>query len=210
MERTHFAPPSGCPPTVRDDPPFPDRTTAGAVLGPPRYPHRRQREPRLTLKEMVILVVVTTAVMSPAIAFSPVGTFFSNLITPLARHHQLKTRGDALEIGTLMVTMLENAELNRAETIPSWDPRMPARLREIGDVCLSLDPVQGFADLRCGGRAYHFGYAVSVAGDGQPAHYRMTCYGERVDDLVDLGVITRALSGEPIAQRSGRGARPGF
>lgn len=87
---------------------------------------------------------------------------------------------------------------------------MPARLRDLGGVCLSLDRAQGFADLHCGNSAYHFGYAVSMAGDHQPAQYRMTCYGERVDDLVDLGVITRDPSQEQIALRSSTGSQPGF
>ncbi len=78
---------------------------------------------------------------------------------------------------------------------------MPARLRELGGVCLSLNPAQGFADLSCGGRAYHFGYAVSVAADRQPDQYRMTCYGERVADLVDLGMIKPDPSREQIALR---------
>jgi hypothetical protein len=159
---------------------------------------------------MAILLVVTTTVLGPAIVFSPVGAFLGSIIMPLVRHHQLKSRSDSLEIGRLMVAMLENTEFNRAEIIPSSDPRMPAQLRELGGVCLCLDPVQGFADLSCGGRSYHFGYAVSVAGDRQAAQYQMTCYGERVDDLVDLGVIRPDPSREQIAQRSGRDAEHGF
>lgn len=210
MQRNQSAPPFGCPIIVGASTPIPYRATAGTPQAPPRPPDRRQTEPRLTLQEMVILLVVTTAVLGPAIVFSPVGTFFGSIITPLVRHHQLKTRSDSLEIGRLMVAMLENTEINRAEIIPSSDPRMPARLRELGGVCLSLDPVQGFADLSCGGRSYHFGYTVSVAGDRQTAQYQMTCYGERVDDLVALGVIKPDPSREQIAQRSGRDGEDGF
>ena len=177
---------------------------------PQLHQNRAEPESRLTLAKTVILLVVTTAVLGPAIAFSPAGTFFGSIITPLVRHHQLKTRGDSQEIGRLMVAMLENAAPDRAVTIRSSDPRMPARLRQLGGVSLSLDPVQGFADLSCGGRSYHFGYTVAAAGDRLPAEYQMTCYGERVDDLVDLGVIKWALPGEQIARRSNRGVRSGF
>jgi hypothetical protein len=162
------------------------------------------------MKELVILLLVTTAVIGPAIAFSPAGAFVESIITPLVRHHQLKTRGDSLEIGTLMLTMLDGAELNRVVTIPSSDPRMPARLRELGGVCLTLDPVEGFAQLSCGSRSYHFGYVVAVAGDRDPAHYRMTCYGERVDDRVELGLLTRTRPGGPVALRSTGNVRPGW
>ena len=164
----------------------------------------------MTWKETLTLLAVTTTVMGSAIAFSPAGTFFGSIITPLVRHHQLKTRGDSLEIGRLMVAMLETAAPDQAQTIPSADPRMPAKLRELGGVCLTLDPAQGFADLSCGGRGYHFGYAVSVAEDRQPDQYRMTCYGERVDDLVELGAIKLDRSREQIALRSSREVRRGF
>jgi hypothetical protein len=86
----------------------------------------------------------------------------------------------------------------------------PPRLRELGAVCLRLDPARGCADLSCGDRSYHFGYAVAVAEDLPPDQYRMTCYGERVDDRVELGMLTRALPGGPVALHSGPEVRPHF
>lgn len=209
MQCKQPAPPSGSPTPAGECTPPPHRAAA-VGSGVPHRQHPSQAEPRLAWKEAVILFMVTTAVLGPAIAFSPAGAFLSSIITPLARHHQLKTRSDSLEIGRLLVTMLENSPPDRTETIPSSDPRMPVRLRELGGTSLSLNPAQGFADLSCGDRAYHFGYAVSNAGDPQSAHYRMTCYGERVDDLVDLGLILRASSGQQIALSSSEEVRRGF
>lgn len=109
MQRNPSAPPSACPTAELRGTPIPRDTTAGTTAVPRRHLGRSPAEPRLTLKELGILLVVTSAVLGPAVAFSPAGTFVGSIITPLVRYHQLKIRRDSLEIGSLMVAMLESA-----------------------------------------------------------------------------------------------------
>ena len=120
------------------------------------------------------------------IAVSPIGTIVGSMIEVALKHRNLKVRSDTHEIGREMAALLHDASLAPNDVIYSNDKRMPARLRELKAVYLRIGYERRTAMLEFGGGFYHYGYMIEADGSSR---YRMICYGENEDDIVELGTF---------------------
>ena len=152
-------------------------------------PPSQSSAPKRPKVRVAIVVLVVIAVLAGAVAYSPLGSAVRGGVQALWKHHNLKTRSDARELGKLMVSMLRDPEFKQTERLSGDDPRLPERLRDLHPVSLELRHERGSAYLRFGGGFYGFGYLILPEGEQVWGQYHMYCSGEPPDS-VELGVIT--------------------
>ena len=104
----------------------------------------------------------------------------------------LRTRPDAIEIGRLMVIILNDPKFSELDELDGTDPRMESKFRELGRSRLSMDHDGDRAWLMLGGGHTNFGYMVERS--SADASYRLYYWDEYAKERDELGTITEPRS----------------